>query len=255
MTNKFIISIFLLHPAITFCAHTPSFDYGFIVNQLKMGAANHVEFQQVSDTPVTYRAWGVWNFSHSASTVAGIAVDFARYARIFRNVYRCDRITAPPQRVCSLGTWYVEGRAAIARVWAVGNIDTLGWKDSSLLRFIAHQNEDPVLESKWSYMEKGWLNYRTHGVQLAAFVFASGRDSCRVGIVAQGWVKTPMPNWLIRLATGLILPQLLGDLEKEACRRTGAQKPYKDPWYKKWLKGINNFLFSNAGTQAEQLFG
>jgi hypothetical protein len=241
----------LFIPAIAFCANAPSFDYGFIVNQLKMGTANHVEFQQVSDTPVTYRAWGVWNFGHSASTVAGIAVDFARYPQIFRNVYRCDRIIEPQQRVCSLGTWYVEGRAAIARVWAIGNIDTLGWKDSSLLRFIAHQNEDQILESKWSHMEKGWINYRTHGVRLAAFVFAAGRDSCRVGIVAQGWVKTPMPNWLIRMATAIIFPQLLADLEKESCRRAGTQMPRKEPWYKKWLKDIRNFLFSNAGPQNE----
>jgi hypothetical protein len=247
MTNKFILYIFLLPPAIAFCANAPSFDYSFIVNQLKMGTANHVEFQQVSDTPVTYRAWGVWNFAHSARTVAEIAVDFAAYPKVFRNVYRCDRISGPPQRVCMLGTWYVEGRAAIARVWAIGNIDTLGWKDSSLLRFIAHQNEDQELEATWSHMEKGWLNYRTHGVHLAAFVAASGRDSCRVGIVAQGWVKTPMPNWLIRLATSLILPQILSDLEKEAGRRTVKEKPHKDPWYKKWLKDIRWFLFSNAG--------
>jgi hypothetical protein len=244
--------LIILIPAITFCASTPSFDYGFIINQLKMGGANHVEFQQVSDTPVTYRAWGVWNFGHSASTVAGIAVDFARYPRIFRNVYRCDRITEPAQRVSSLGTWYVEGRAAIARVWAIGNIDTLGWKDSTLLRFIAHQNEDQVLETKWSHMEKGWINYRTHGVRLAAFVLAVGRDSCRVGIVAQGWVKTPMPNWLISMATAIILPQLLGDLEKETYRRAGKQMPRKEPWYKKWLKGIHNFLFSNAGLLSEE---
>lgn len=251
MRIKFIISIFLL-PTFVYCARAGSFDYGFIINQLRMGASNHVEFQQVSDTPVTYRAWGVWNFAHSASTVAGIAVDFARYPRIFRNVYRCDRIIEPLQRVCSLGTWYVEGRAAIARVWAIGNIDTLGWKDSSLLRFIAHQNEDQVLEAKWSHSEKGFINYRTHGVHLAAFVLAAGRDSCRVGIVAQGWVKTPMPNWLIRMATAIILPQLLGDLEKEACRRTGKQMPRKEPWYKRWIKDIRNFLFSDVGISEDR---
>jgi hypothetical protein len=246
MRNKFIVSIFLL-PTFAYCARTPSFDYGFIINQLKMGTANHVEFQQVADTPVTYRAWGVWNFARSASTIAGIATDFERYPRIFRHVYRCDRITAPQQRVCSLGTWYVEGRAAIARVWAIGNIDTLGWKDSSLLRFIAHQNEDQALERKWSSMENGWLNYRTHGVRLAAFVAAAGPDSCRVGIVAQGWVKNPMPYWLIRMATGIVLPQLLEDLEKEAVRRTGEQKPHKAPWYKRWFKDIRKFLLSNSG--------
>jgi hypothetical protein len=239
----FILSIFLLHPGIAFCANAPSFDYSFIVNQLKMGAANHVEFQQVSDTPVTYRAWGVWNFAHPAKTIAEIAVDFAGYPKVFRHVYRCDRITGPPQRGGRFGTWYVEGRAAIARVWAIGDIDTLGWKDSSQLRFIAHQNEDQELESKWSYMEKGWLNYRTRGVHLAAFIVASGHDSCRVGIVAQGWVKNPMPTWLIRMATGLILPQILADLEKEASRRTVVQKPRKDPWYKRWLKDIRWFLF------------
>ena len=243
--NKKIPHIFplLFIPSIAFCAQIPSFDYGFIINQLKMGAANHVEFQQVSDTPVTYRAWGVWNFGHSASTVAGIAVDFARYPQVFRHVYRCDRITGPPQRVCTLGTWYVEGRAAIARVWAIGNIDTLGWKDSSLLRFIAHQNEDQSLETKWSHSEKGWINYRTHGVRLAAFVMAAGRDSCRVGIVAQGWVREPMPNWLIRMATAIILPQLLEDLEKEVYRRAGEQMPHKEPWYKRLLKDIRNFFF------------
>ncbi|HUI90930.1 MAG TPA: hypothetical protein VLX68_01670 [Chitinivibrionales bacterium] len=245
MRYKSIIAIIII-PALAYCARAGAFDYSFIINQLKMGAPDHVEFQQVADTPVTYRAWGVWNFGHPAATIAGIATDFGNYSKIFRHVYRCDRITEPARRVSGLGTWYVEGRAAIARVWAIGNIDTLGWKDPSLLRFIAHQNEDQTLESKWNHSINGFINYRTHGVYLAAFILAIGSDSCRVGIVAQGWVRDPMPHWLISMATGLILPQLLGDLEKEAQRRHPAQKPQKAPWYKRWYKNIKDFLFSTA---------
>jgi hypothetical protein len=244
LTKKNIHFLFLLHLAAgTVSAQLPALDYASIENELKAGAANHVEFKQVSDTPIVYRAWGVWNFRHSAQEVAAVALDFDHYTTIFRYVYRCDRITSKVRSVSPLGTLYVEGRAAIARVWAIGNIDTLAWSDSLHLRFIAHQNEDHKLESAWSYQEPGWLNYRTHGVRLAAFVVGSGPDSCRVGIMAQGWVKSPMPVWLVSMATGIILPQLLQDIEKEVVRRAEERKPKEPPWYSKWYKAVEGWFF------------
>jgi hypothetical protein len=139
----------------------------------------------------------------------------------------------------------VEGRAAFARVWAIGNIDTICWKDSTILKFVAEQNEDRVLEKKWSYIEKGWLNYRTRGARIAAFVVAVGNDSCRIGIVAQGWVIKPMPHWLVKLAVDIVLPQILEDLEKEVGRRSSERDPknvIKEPWLKKVFKGISNLF-------------
>jgi hypothetical protein len=226
-------------------AGQPSFDYGFIENELRAGAQNHVEFKQVSDTPIVYRASGVWNFSHPASEVGAVALDFAAYPRIFRYVYRCERIVEPKNRVRPLGTLYVEGRAAVARVWAIGNIDTLCWTDSSHLRFFASQNEDRLLESRFGRNESGWLNYRTFSVRLAALVVPAGRDSCRVGVVAQGWVKHPMPQWLVRLAMNIILPQLMRDLEQEVVRRAEWRAPKQAAWYRKWYHSVHRFLMSN----------
>lgn len=223
-------------------ARVPTFDYAFVETQMKMGAANHVEFQLLSDTPVVYRAWGVWNLPHPAPEVAAVALDFNRYPTIFRYVYQCSRISETKKRVRGLGTWYVEGRAAIARVWSIGTVDTISWTDSAHLRFFASQNEDQRLEAKWARQLPGWLNYRTHGVRLAAFVAPSGRDSCQVGIVAQGWVWQPMPQWLVRLATGIILPQLLDDLDNEVVRRAREKKPAEPPWYKKWYHAIKGFF-------------
>jgi hypothetical protein len=229
----------LLALAGTGFADWRAFDYSFIEHELQARAANHVAFEQLSDTPVVlYRAWGVWNFKHSATEVAAVALDFDHYPRIFRYVYRVDRISEPQKIVRPLGTLYVEGRAAFARVWAIGNIDTLCWVDSSHLRLIAGQNEDKRLESKWSYQEPGWLNYRTHGVRLAALVTGEGNDSCRVGIVAQGWVRHPMPQWLVRMATAIVLPQLLQDLETEVARRAEALKPKEATWYNKWYHAV-----------------
>jgi hypothetical protein len=234
----------LLHLAgAAAAAQFPAFDYRSIENSVKSGVANRVEFKQVSDTPIVYRAWGIWNFRRPASAVAAVALDFDNYPGIFRYVFRCDRITGRLRSISPLGSWYVEGRAAIARVWAIGNIDTLCWTDSSHLRFIAHQNEDPQLESAWSYQEPGWLNYRTHGVRLAAFVVGAGPDSCRVGIVAQGWVKSAMPQWLVSLAANIVLPQLMQDLDKEVARRIEERKPKGAPWYRAWYHAVRGFFF------------
>ncbi|MDD5675293.1 MAG: hypothetical protein PHC61_14075 [Chitinivibrionales bacterium] len=224
-------------------ARSLTFEYAFLEDKLKTASANQVEFKQVSDTPIVYRAWGVWNFNHSASKVAAVALDFPAYPRIFRYVYRCDRITKPPRRVCPLGTWYVEGRAAFARVWAIGNIDSLYWPDSAHLRFIAGQNEDRWLEASWHSQERpGWFSYRTYGLRMAAFVVAAGNDSCRLGIVAQGWVKQAMPQWLVRMGTSIILPHLLQDLEKEVARREKLLQAPQPPWYDKWYLNIRNFF-------------
>jgi hypothetical protein len=137
----------------------------------------------------------------------------------------------------------VEGRAVFARVWAIGNIDTLCWTDSSHLRLIASQNENRFLEATWSSNKKGWLNYRTHGVHLAAFVVAAGRDSCRVGVVAQGRVKQAMPQWLIHLATNVILKSLLHDMEQEVALRVAMKKQKQEQKQKRWYKSIYRFFF------------
>jgi hypothetical protein len=243
MKTAAVLFFTLLH-ALSFraCAARMTFDYGFLENELKNSVKNHVEFRQVSDTPIVYRAWGAWNFAHPASEVANVALDFGNYPKIFRYVYRCDNIPGPKNRVCALGTWYVEGRAAFARVWAIGTIDTLGWSDPLHLRFIAHQNEDKGLENTWRYLEKGWLNYRTYGVGLAAFITAAGPDSCRVGVIAQGLVKKPMPQWLVRLAANVILPRLLDDIEKEIVRRAEEKKLKQPHWYNTLYKTLRKFF-------------
>ncbi len=221
----------------------PAFDYGFVESLVHTGAANHVEFQQLSDTPVVYRAWGVWNLAHPAKAVAAVALDFGRYDQVFRYVYRCARIADPRGRVRGgLGTWYVEGRAAIARVWSIGAIDTIAWPDSSHLRFFASQNEDDALEIKWARQLPGWINYRTRGVRLAAFIAAAGPDSCRVGIIAQGWVWQAMPQWLINLASGIILPRLLSDLDKEVVRQIDGKPAAAPAWYKSWYRAVRRFF-------------
>jgi hypothetical protein len=235
-----------------FCAgnvpgRAPTFEYDFVENELKSAGENHVEFAQVSDTPIVYRAWGVRNFAHPASEVAAVALDFASYPRVFRYVYRCERIIEPMNRIRPLGTFYVEGRAAVARVWSIGNIDTLCWKDSSHFRFFASQNEDRLLESRFGRQEKGWLNYRTFGVRFAAFVTGFGlkNDSCRVGIVVQGIVNSPMPQWLVRLGMSIILPQLLGDLETEVSHRADLRTPRNAVWYDRWYRNVKRFFLSD----------
>jgi hypothetical protein len=220
------------------------FEYAFLENGLTTSAENYFEFKQVSDTPIVYRAWGVYSISRPAAEVGEAALDFASYPRVFRYVYRCERILEPKNRVRPLGTFYVEGRAAVARVWSIGNIDTLCWTDSSHLRFFASQNEDRLLESRLGRSEKGWLNYRTFGVRLAAFVVGVGRDSCRIGIVVQGMVNSPMPQWLVRLGMNIILPQFLRDLETEVARRAEFRVPKQAPWYEKWYKTMRRFIFS-----------
>jgi|GEM_PF-1329545 hypothetical protein len=238
-----LLQIFFLN---AFARRVP-FDYGFIENELKINVANYVEIKELSNTPAEYRVWGVWNYHHPVSEVAAVALDFDRYTRIFQYVFRCDRITEPKNRVCALGTWYVEGRAAVTRVWAIGNIDTLCWTDSSHLRFIASQNEDRFLEAKWSHLERGWLNYRTNGIRLAAFLVAAGRDSCRIGIMVQGWGTQSIPQWLVRMATNIILPHLLQNIESEVVRREEERKPREMPkeWYSKWYEALRQFFFSN----------
>jgi hypothetical protein len=221
-----------------------TFDYAFLESGLAAAAGNYFEFKQISDTPIVYRAWGVYTIARPAPEVGEAALDFAGYPRVFRYVYRCERILEPKNRLRPLGTLYVEGRAAVARVWAIGNIDTLCWTDSSHLRFFASQNEDRLLESRFGCSEKGWLNYRTFGVRLAAFVVGIGPDSCRIGIVAQGMVKTPMPEWLVRLGMNIILPPLLRDLETEVVRRAEFRVPKHAPWYEKWYKAARRFIFS-----------
>jgi hypothetical protein len=229
-------------PAVT---KWPAFDWVTVENEAVAGAENHVGFTQVSDTPIVYRAWGVWNFAHPVSEVAAVALDFPSYPRIFHYVYRCERIIQPANRIRPLGTYFVEGRAAVARVWAIGNVDTITWFDSTHLRFFASQNEDRMLEAKFGRNESGWLNFRTFGVRMAAFVVAAGKDSCRMGIVAQGWVTHPMPQWLVRLGMNIILPQLLKDLNNEVARKAelrAAREQKNASWYGKWLHAVRRFL-------------
>ena len=71
MKGKLVLAFCLLQmPGGAAFGRDTTFDYSFILKEVKAGAGNHVEFLQISDTPIVYRAWGVWNFGHPASEVA-----------------------------------------------------------------------------------------------------------------------------------------------------------------------------------------
>jgi hypothetical protein len=245
--NRIVFLCLLLMLSCRTFAFRAPFEYGFIENELKLHVANYVDIKKLSDKPIEYRVWGVWNFPHPVSEVAAVALDFDNYTHIFQYVFRCDRITEPKNKVCVKGTLYVEGRAALVRAWAIGNIDSLCWTDSSHLRFIASQNEDRLLESKWSHQARGWLNFRTYGVHCAAFIVGAGQDSCRLGIVAQGWATQSMPQWLVRMAMNIILPQLFRNIESEVMRRAEERKPKETgtQWYNKWYEAVRRFFSSS----------
>jgi hypothetical protein len=44
------------------------------------------------------------------------------------------------------------------------------------------------------------------------------------------------------MATKLILPQILKDIESEVARRERAEKKNGAPWYKKWYKAMQDML-------------
>lgn len=191
--------------------------YGEVLAEVRTGGSNKVEFRQVADTPLTYSAWGVWSFPYTVREAAVVALDFDRYTEVFRHVYRCERVRGPYRSLSPLGTWYVEGRASVARVWAVGNVDVISWAtvDSSEMRLFASQNRDSLIEKRYREVLGGWINLRTYGLRVAAFVAQRGDDSCRVGIVVQGIVSKPMPVWLVNLAIKVVMPVLLTDFGRE----------------------------------------
>ncbi len=206
------------------------FDYSHVLSCARGNDGDWVDFDAVGDNPTVYRASGVWTFPYSIQTVAQVALDLEAYPEIFRHVHRCERITEPARILSPLGTWYVEGRATRARVWAIGNIDSIQWSaDSTELHLFASQNEHRWLEARWRQVLPRWITLRTHGLRLGAFVVAHGSDSCRVGIVAQSLTNKPMPGWLCELAVNLVLPMLLQDLQEEiGCRNP---KPRKKRWW------------------------
>jgi hypothetical protein len=208
------------------------FEYNSLLLMLSGPVENKVGIDRVLDTPITYRVWGTWAIARPSREVASVALDFPAYSRTFRDVYKCVRITTPPVKASRFGTWYVEGRAMRVRIWSIGDIDSISCGiDSTKVRFFAHQNENFWLEKQWQHALPWWMNYRTHGLRMAAFVVARGHDSCSVGVVVQGWVNSPMPQWLIKLAAHYILPRLFRGLEAETERRFPRNKVN---WFRWW---------------------
>jgi len=208
------------------------FEYESLLSTLNGPAENKVGIDRVQDTPVTYRVWGTWTLARPFREVASVALDFPAYSRTFRYVYKCVRITEPLLKTSRFGTWYVEGRSMHVRVWAIGDIDSISCgTDSTNVLFFAHQNENLWLAKQWQQILPWWMNFRTHGVRMAAFVVARGRDSCSVGVVVQGWVSRPMPQWLVKLAVHYILPRLFQDLEAETEQRFHRNKMNRFWWW------------------------
>ncbi|MBD3241907.1 MAG: hypothetical protein GF331_15060 [Chitinivibrionales bacterium] len=208
------------------------FDYSSVLAALHDSTGNFVDIELVDRGRLWYRAWAAWTLPHPMRSVATAALDFGSYPETFSYVYRCDRITRPQRVVSSLGTWYLEGRAGVARVWAIGDIDSLWWNaDSTEMRVVASQNENKGLESVWREVLPGWMNFRTRGLRLAAFVVAHGEDSCRVGIVAETKVNKPMPQWLVKFAVQIVLPRLLRELELAIPRSTRIPAAGKKRWW------------------------
>jgi len=93
--NRIVFLCLLLMLSCRTFAFRAPFEYGFIENELKLHVANYVDIKKLSDKPIEYRVWGVWNFPHPVSEVAAVALDFDNYTHIFQYVFRCDRITEP----------------------------------------------------------------------------------------------------------------------------------------------------------------
>ena len=235
MVSPFILAL----SVAAWCASPPApppktvpFNFAPVLALLQGPAVDKIGLDQVTASPVTYTAWGVRTIARPARQVASVALDLPSYTKTFSNVHRCERITDPARLVSKTGTWYLEGRAFRVRILAIGDIDSLVYgPDSSSIRLFAHQNENRLLERKWLQALPRWMNYRTHALRLAAFVQARGPDSCSIGIMAQGWVKDPMPEWLTRMAIRYIMPNLFDDLEAEVERRFPVKRKH---WFLWW---------------------
>jgi len=213
-------------------------DYTLVLNQLNHSRKNNTGFEYFSTKPLTYQVWGVWNLRRKTKEVAVAAIDFSRYPGALRFVHRCDPVLVPKEILGSQGTWYVEGRAMVARIWAIGNIDSVFWnQDSTEFRLVASQNENFILERQWRTVLPHWLNYRTHGLRFAAIIRKTGVDSCRIAVVAQAFVNEPMPKWLVRAAVRVILPGLLRDFETMVYNRfKESPNQAKPSWWKIWAR-------------------
>ena len=203
-----------------------AFDYGFIKNDAMSGAKNHVNIERISRKPLVYRAWGVWSFPFPIENTVNVALDFERYADIFRHVHRSERVADPAGITAELGTWYIEGRGGgIARIWAIGDIDSLVWDDSLTLRCMASQNEDSALNARYRETVDDLYNLEVSRLRLAAIVHGRQDTVTTVGIVAQAQTAISIPQWLFKLGIRIILPRTLKDIEKELeSRRDRASK-------------------------------
>jgi hypothetical protein len=209
---------------VTALSGSVPFDYSLLYYRMRATDENITDLRIINRQPLVYQAWGVWSIPRSVQQVALVALDFPRYPEMFKYVYRCEQVTGPSYVIKPLGTWYLEGRAMRARVWAIGNIDTLMWcNDSTEVRLIASQNANRALNAQWRVRLQNWINFITLDLRLAAIVTAKGPDSCRVGIVAQSRVNKPMPDWLSRLAVNVILPRMFEDIEREVVTRYPVQ--------------------------------
>ncbi len=207
-------------------------EYQSLLRELRDSTRNTVDIELIDRGLLWYRAWGTWTIPHSVREAGRVALDFENYPDVFRHVYRCEPVREPRRLVAPLGTWYLEGRAGMARVWAIGNVDTLRWNaDSTEMHLIASQNEHKGLETMWREVLPGWINFRTRRLKLAAFVVARGADSCRVGVVAETWVNKPMPEWLVKFAVQLVLPRLLQDLDLAVARTAPPIPPARKRWW------------------------
>jgi len=177
----------------------------------------HVEV--LSKEPPRYFGFGFYSMEYSKEELASVMLDFENYADIFRYVHTFKAITEPEERISQLGTWFGEGRAAFARLCAVGDIDSIIYLDSSELQLFVSLNKDSLLHEVWMHDLEGWLNVTVEDLHLSGYIRAQGSNRCRIGIIADVTTAASVPRWLMHLAIRIVLPRIIKDAEDEIERR------------------------------------
>ena len=178
------------------------------------GEAQITVVTAVKERHMVYRSFTVRTIYHEFGRVEELLTDMRKYYEISKYLRRAIPIdtTSPDSQS---RTYFLEMGIFLATSWYMSDVYTRYSNDSKEMRIILKQHRDSILYEKWKNEVKGIFKVGYYDFIIWYRLKDLGNGKTRLAITAFVEPTIWIPVWLNKLASKIIFPGLLKEIDKE----------------------------------------
>jgi hypothetical protein len=177
--------------------------------------SDETQIRIIGKNPDVYCAASFRTLDYSFDTVAGVILDYPRYAKIFNYMNKFEMLKNG-RKYSDFGSAYFEVGVFFAFFWTIGKIDSVIYKQDDFLRVKVTQIYDKAEnESIRKIRSGGFIVVTIKNYGFRWYCVSKDKKNTRVGFVTWLTPDSWLPGWVYHWGGRIIVPRMLRDLETE----------------------------------------